>query len=292
MRGGSLRWHAYARLRDLNEHSLAKRRLQHVKTTVWFTLAKPYLLPVILPAVVIVLATFAPDVGSLPILGGSRFRQVLGTLWQVQGTVLALLTAAALFALEGLARNRPEISVWEYAARSGLTQYLMLGAAGVISVLFILMWPTTTPPTLAAQAAAIISASGLLALPVTLYGSMRVVDPSWLRQQRLADVRRSVNELVDSDALARAAMVALQEWVANLPIDISYRVGFDRSMALETASSRALVADIRLRRLRRLATQEAPIIVLTRVGEDVSKDSILVASNRVHCPAPLNQYAF
>ncbi|MFI6238223.1 hypothetical protein ACIBD9_32080 [Micromonospora sp. NPDC050784] len=212
-------------------------------------------------------------------LDGNEARNLLGLLWQVEGSILALVTAVVLFAFEGLTRSRPAVPIWEYAARSGLAQYLMLGGAGLSSIPVVLFWPAPRPPVAATHVVALISIAGIALLPALVYGAMRIIDASWLREQRLSEVEATVASLVREEAIERVALGELQNWAKNAGVDVQTVFTHSVGPAQQKAASRGSVFDINLSRLRSVAKQsDAKLVVLARVGDQVWKDSPLIAT--------------
>ncbi|QFY05990.1 hypothetical protein GBF35_04275 [Nonomuraea phyllanthi] len=222
----------------------------------------------------------AGPVPALPVLKeATEAKTFLGLIWQVESGILGLLTAVILFAFEAMGRSRAEISVWEYAGRSWLSQYLMLGAAGVIDVGLVLMWTEGRPPLTAAHFAVTLSFSALVALPFVLYRAIKVVHPNWLREQRLSDVRRTVSELVAKDLLDHVAQIELREWAEHANLELGHRFGAQRVAAVEQASEAGYISDINLFRLERMARRGAEGLVLTTtLGERVSEGAVLVVA--------------
>jgi hypothetical protein len=254
--------------------------LRGVGRGLWQAAATPFV-PLAGGLTVVVLAALDLDLHFLPVLqtpDGSR--DFLGLLWQVEGAVLALLVAAALFAFEGLTRSRPELSVWGYAERSGLLQYVMLASTGLIGVLVVLMWSDGRPPLLATHVAVLASALGLAALPFVLSRAARVVQPSWLRDVRLSDVRRAVADLVDADALERAALIELEQVTEGEGYELTLRRGLTAGKAVEVAGQGGAVWDIDLGRLRKRAERAGGRLrVATRLGEQVWEQATLIESD-------------
>ena len=167
-RNKSLRYRARNRLARLRPEKSANRyKSRAIRARIWLELAHPIPLPLFVLAVTTWLAIWDPR-GSIrvPIIANSEAaRDALGRMWQVEGAVLALITAAALFSFESLARFREEVPLREYAARSRLPQFLMLGASGLLSVGIALLWSDDHVPAAAAGWALSVSMLGLAAVP-------------------------------------------------------------------------------------------------------------------------------
>ncbi|WFE41614.1 hypothetical protein [Micromonospora sp. WMMD998] len=223
---------------------------------------------------------------------GNNSRNVLGLLWQVEGSILALVTAVVLFAFEGLTRSRPAISIWEYARRSGLAQYLMLGGAGLTAIPVALFWRSTTPPIVAAHFAAAIAVSGIVALPLLVYRAMRIIDASWLRGQRLNEVDLTVRDIVRQEAIERMASRGLEKVAAEAGFDVRgvfFRsVGSPQFRALEAST----VYDIHLGRLASFAKATASSVsLLVRIGDQVAAGRPLLATQGTESIIPSKSIA-
>ena len=281
----SLRRLARVRLRQMQRKKDRLELLTAIVRNLLAACSRPIVLPVVLPASVVVLAildksTALPALApNLPAFNNpNEIKQTLSLLWQIEGTILALVTAVILFAFEGLSRSRPEISVWEYAGQSGLAQYLMLGAAGLIAVPIALYWSPEDPPASAVHAAGAIAFLGIIFLPWLLYRATKVVDPAWLRARRLREVSTTATELVKAEVLEQVALKELHTWAQNRNVQIRYRLGLENERASEVAAEDAVVFDIDLSVLGRYAKGSATVVVHTRLGERVSGGTLLIAA--------------
>lgn len=217
--------------------------------------------------------------GPLPIWLPDNPREALAVLWQVEGAVLALVAAAALFAFESLTRERTSVPLGEYAARSGLSQFLMLGSAGLLAIAIVVIWPTDNLPPLAAHLAALTGLAGLASLPALLHQSLRVVQPDWLRHQRLKEVREAVTAVVNTDALQRAALLEFHEWIGDRNINPWVKLGNADDTALEETTRDAVLYDINLRQLEGQIQPDYPEIRYSAlIGEQVVAGSRLVTT--------------
>jgi hypothetical protein len=261
--------------KDSPQPRLAKRVLP------W--LSSPLVLPPLAVLVAVILSIFdasgsfkfgMPPVAILSSTGDAR--SALGLLWQVEGSILALVTAIVLFSFEGLVRSRPGVSVWEYASKSGLSQYIMLGAAGLSAVTVPLFWPSDQLPLTAAHFAAFVSVAGILAFPVLIYQSIRIIDPSWLRRQRLEEVRAAVASMVEREVVERVASSLFAKWANEHNVKLRhYKLPDDHMSDLEISSSQCVVYDIDLSVLVQLI--DCGTLVSARLGDVVTKDSALIS---------------
>lgn len=272
----SLRHLARRRMSKVRQLTTLGIRAVRARHALWKALARPTALPFVLPMIVLLLGILDPR-GPLPTLLHRDSRSILGVLWQVEGAVLALVTAAALFAFESLTRSRPAVPLSEYAARSGLTQFLMLGSAGLLSVALVVLWPRTQPPEAAAHVAALVALLGLVSLPILFAQAMRVIHPDWLRAQRLEEVRTTVGNLVDIQALELSAMVELEETCEGQPIEVQRRLGVQPHTVLEHASVGGVVFDFDLQLLKEQSKEVAGgVVILTRLGDRVIEGAPLI----------------
>ena len=143
-------------------------------------------------------------------------RNFLGLLWQVEGAALALTVAAALFALESAARVRPGTALTDYAEKSRLTHFVMLGTAGLICIGVVLLWTPGRPPPAATVFAIFIAMTTIALFPAFVSQMLKVISPEWFRRKRLEDIQRAVEEQVRADAVALAAVNEFQEYVCKL----------------------------------------------------------------------------
>ena len=217
----------------------------------------------------------------MPIIANSEAaRDALGRMWQVEGAVLALITAAALFSFESLARFREEVPLREYAARSGLPQFLMLGASGLLSVGIALLWSDDHVPAAAAGWALSVSMLGLAAVPFLFHQALDVVDPTWFREQQLQDAETAMQRLVADEALERAALLELQEWASDHHAQIAHRIASAAGRVLESSPTEGTTWDLDLGVLAGPVSDALDEIVIgTRIGEELPSGAQLIVTN-------------
>ncbi|MER5607527.1 hypothetical protein AB0F93_09380 [Micromonospora tulbaghiae] len=253
----------------------------------WEICSLPYVLPLLAPLLAIAISLLEPALGSqwriaapFPVFSKAESsRELLGLLWQVEGSILALVTAVVLFAFEGLTRSRPGVPIWEYAGRSGLAQYLMLGGAGLSAIPVSLFWPKEVPPLAAAHFAATVSVLGIVALPFFVYNAMRLIDANWLRSQRLADVHLTVAQLVREEAIERVALNELHERVKDLKVEIRNVLPREGGRVCQEAASTATLYDINVRRLIMIAKQSrSTLTIRAAIGDVVAQGTPLLVS--------------
>lgn len=258
-----------------------------VSSGAWSLLGRPWI------------ALLAPVVvGTLQVMGVGRaplsvffdrwaVRDLLGLLWQVEAAAIALVLAASLFAFESLTRQRSNIPLVDYANRSRLTQFLMLAAAGLLAIPVALFATPGLPDPSASFAAAAIGLMGLVALPFFIVRAMRVVHPSWLRSERLKDVESAIRGQVHRDAFERASVVELTRWATENGARVGHRMLINSSRVTELADSPGAVLDIDLDRLESTAkSQPDELVVGTRLGERVWAGAALIG--RLTSDGPLH----
>ena len=172
-RGRSLRWRANRALRDLGGGTPIRTGLAHLRRMAWSALGTP-VVPVLTAVVIAMLHVWGLERAPLAIFfDENASRDALGLLWQVEAAAIALVVAASLFAFESLTRQRETIPLVEYANRSGLAQFLMLAASGLVVVPVVLFATPDRPSPTAAAGAALVGVLGLVALPFFLRRAMR-----------------------------------------------------------------------------------------------------------------------
>ncbi|KAB1117246.1 DUF2254 domain-containing protein [Micromonospora aurantiaca] len=264
---------------------------KHYEASFWYKLwelcALPHFLPLLAPAAAITISLVESAMSSdlkvgspLPVFRQTdSSRDILGLLWQVEGSILALVTAVVLFAFEGLTRARPGVPMWEYAGRSGLAQYLMLGGAGLAAIPVALFWHSDRPPLAAAHFAAAVSVLGIVALPFLVYRAMRLIDATWLRTQRLGEVRQTVARLVRDEAIERVVLNELDEHAKASNLKIRPMFPRDDGNVCQEAASDGIVYDIDISRLLRAARESrSRLTVAASIGDVVTKRTALLTS--------------
>ena len=275
-RGGSLRWHTKKVLKDARVVSRWSTRT--LGPGAWALVGKPWVLPVL--AVVISGALVASDASWSPVDIFHTFRggSFLSTLWQVEAATVALVLAGSLFAFESLTRQRPDVALSEYASRSGLSQFFMLAASGLLAIPVVL---ASTPRTAAPGAslfAAVVAVGGLAALPFFFARAMKVVNPRWLHEARIVDLQSRVRAAVEADALKRVSSGILDEWAKAHDFSVGYPFGLNQRQIVEVASGTSDVLDIDLRRLSELAKgHSGQLTIFSGLGDSVLDGAVLVA---------------
>lgn len=180
---------------------------------------------------------------------------LLGLLWQVEAGVLALTVTGALFAFESAARQRPTVELSEYAERSYLIHFVMLGASGLITIGIVIFWSRGRLPLAAASVATAISGLGILMFPAFSHRALKVLSPDWFRQQRLRDIHRSVERRVADQAFADVAASEFAKWSEERQSSGTVSTKWmPAGVPIEVSDARGgTVYDIDLRRLDALA---------------------------------------
>lgn len=169
--------------------------------------------------------------------------------------------------------------MWEYAGRSGLAQYLMLGGAGLAAIPVALFWHSDRPPLAAAHFAAAVSVLGIVALPFLVYRAMRLIDATWLRTQRLGEVRQTVARLVRDEAIERVVLNELDEHAKASNLKIRPMFPRDDGNVCQEAASDGIVYDIDISRLLRAARESrSRLTVAASIGDVVTKRTALLTS--------------
>lgn len=244
----------------------------------WSLLGRPWALPPLAVVVVVFLQVGGSERAPLAVFfDEARSRELLGLLWQVEAAAIALVLAASLFAFESLTRQRSNIPLVEYANRSRLSQFLMLAASGLLVIPVVLFATPGLPSPTAAFAAAVVGLAGLVALPFFIVRAMRVVHPSWLRDERLTDIQRTTQALVDRDAFERAALLELRTWADERSVEVLHRMVVDGDRVTEQAGTNGVVLDLDLDRLE-VAAEAVPneLVVATRLVEAVWNGAALI----------------
>lgn len=252
----SLRWRALRRLERLRPSVRLSWLVdpQRTRYSIW--------LPLVVGVLIAILSHTEPNLsgvewlcGGLPVLcDGLESRRFLEALWQVEAGVLALVIAVALFALESLVRQRPGVTLRDYANRARITPYIMVGASGLIGIGIVLIWQPGRPPPAGAVVAGGMAFLGLLLLPVFVVGAFEVADPGWFRTSRIEDLRRAFREEIEAQALGRAARLELESWAMTKPsvsVTSQWRLAFKRNRLqdVETSPDEGTVFDLDLGRL-------------------------------------------
>ena len=244
----------------------------------WSALGTP-VVPVLTAVVIAMLHVWGLERAPLAIFfDENASRDALGLLWQVEAAAIALVVAASLFAFESLTRQREAIPLVEYANRSGLAQFLMLAASGLVVVPVVLFATPDRPSPTAAAGAALVGVLGLVALPFFLRRAMRVVHPTWLAEERLRDIRRATSASVDDAAFQRAGIIELRAWAERHEAAVRHRMLlFDVERVTERSGHAAVVLDIDLDRLEPAAhSQPDQLVAVACVGEEVWSGAALV----------------
>lgn len=268
-RRNSLRRRALSRLED--REGAWSRFVEQSGRRLWRGLARPWGIPLVSTAAVVVLGLWRPDFSDRSVICSSlevlcyeaSARELLGLIWQVEAAALALTVAATLFAFESAVRQRTSLSLHDYAERAGLMQFVMLGASGLIVLGVVLAWSAGRPPVAAAALALIVAGLGIVAFPVFVRRSIDVVGPAWFRRQRLADIKAAVKTHVRSEAIELASIIELDEWIAKGHDCRRAAWSPQPHAALETSSQSATVFDVHLDRLAELAEGPAQGLFIT-----------------------------
>ncbi len=237
----------------------------------WSATGRPWVLPVIASVGVGLLQAGGSGHAPLAVFhDAERSRELLGILWQVEGATVALVLAASLFAFESLSRQRSNVPLVEYANRSWLAQFLMLAASGLVAVPIVLFATPDLPAPSASFAAVLIGVSGLMALPFFFARAMKVVQPSWLRGERLRDIRYTTRALVDKESLERAALLELRRWAESCQVEVLHRMVIDGDRVTEVSPAAGVVLDLDLDRIEPIAKAHPDeVVVATRLMEEV-----------------------
>lgn len=255
-RRSSLRWRALRRI-GRSKPSVHLSWLvdpERTRYSIW--------LPFVVGIFIAVLSLTEPDLpnvewlcGGLPLLcDGLESRRFLEALWQVEAGVLALVIAVALFALESLVRQRPGVTLRDYANRALITPYIMVGASGLIGLGIVLLWQPGRPPPAGALVAGGMASLGLLLLPLFVVRAFEVADPGWFRTSRIQDLRRAFREEIEAEALGLAAKLELEAWAKTRPsvsVMSPWRLALRRNYLqdVETSPAEGSLFDLDLGRL-------------------------------------------
>lgn len=278
----SLRYRAIRRLPGLNR-SVSRSSLSEAA---WGFLARPWGSPLIIFGVTVALAAGNPSLpgarlgcSTVPLVcDEAQSRDFLGLVWQVEGATLALTVAAALFALESAARVRPTTGLADYAGKSRLTHFVMLGVAALLCVGVVLAWTPGLPPPAATTFALGLALLTIGLFPLFLARMLKVISPEWFRRERLRDIQRAVDQQVRADALALAALSEFDEWCRGRQAGLAL-FARDGHQPIERAVGTGQVYDIDLGRLGDLSEVAGNIEVFARVGEKVSEGSVLFSTS-------------
>lgn len=275
-RSRSLRWRTKRALRELQEStSFLRRPLTSLSTLSWA--GRPWFLPFISIALVLALHLGQFQWTPLTVFNDTEVaRGLLGVLWQVEGASIALVLTASLFAFDSLTRRRPNIPLVEYANRSRLLPFMMLAASGLLAIPVALF---LGPEPSAGFVAGLIAALSLGLLPFFFWRTIRVVDPSWLRQQRLITIRRTTQSVVDKEAYERLALAELRNWAESKErVMVEHRSSLvNLPVVLKASSREGIVMDIDLGLLEvGLAQSVSTVVVITRLDDVTEPDSPLI----------------
>lgn len=230
------------------------------------------------PLVVAVFQALEVNRAPLPVFFDEQaVRELLGLLWQVEAAAIALVLAASLFAFESLTRQRSDIPLVDYANRSRLAQFLMLAASGLLAIPVALFATPGLPDPSASLVAAAMGLLGLVALPFFIVRAMSVVHPTWLRDERLKDVEDAIRGQVQRDAFERASTAELTRWATEKGAQVRHRMVIDESRVTEVAGLPGAVLDIDLDRLESSArSQPDDLVIGTRLSERVWAGAALI----------------
>ncbi len=272
----SLRWRTQKALRQLQGSSQPLRTpLTSPVTLSW--VGRPWFLPFISIALVLALHLGRLQWTPLTVFNDKEIaRELLGVLWQVEAASIALVLMASLFAFDSLTRRRPNIPLVEYANRSRLLPFMMLAASGLLAIPVALF---LGPEPSAGFVAGFIASLSLGLLPFFFWWTIKVVDPSWLRQQRLITIRRTIQSIVDKEAYERLALAELRNWAESKEqATVEYRSPLiELPAVIKAASRQSVVMDIDLGHLEvSLANCNSRLVIATRLHEVVEPDSPLV----------------
>lgn len=284
----SLRWRTLRALQETGDSSLSMRAYQRIRTSFSSVAKRPWILPI--GAVLLVASLQAINLRRAPLevfFHDLQLRELLTALWQVEATTIALVVAASLFAFESLTRQRSNIPLAEYANRSHLLHFLMLGSAGLLAIPVVLFATLGLPAPTASFAAVAISLSGLASLPGFFMRAMKVTHPSWLRKERLADIREAATALVRHEAFELVGFHELSKWARGCQIVVSQVPSGNHLHVAETAKARGVVVDIDLDRLESFAREVGPqkVVVSTWLNEHIREGKALVRCNSSNPPS-------
>ncbi|MGY0007080.1 hypothetical protein [Micromonospora sp. I033] len=130
-------------------------------------------------------------------------------------------------------------------------------------------------------------------MPALVYRAMRIIDVSWLRGQRLKEVEVTVDALVREEAIERVALSELNNWAKAMGVEVQTAFTHDVGPVQQKAATRGSVFDINLRALESAAKRSgsATLVVLARIGDQVWKDSPLIAT-RASASIQIGQNAY
>lgn len=276
-RRGSLRWRARSALRDVASSGLSVQRLRRQS---WSLVGRPWSLPPVALLGVVGLLIFEVSTSPLQVFHEGAARDLLVSIWQVEAAAVALVLTGALFAFESLTRQRPELPLAEYANRSGLSQFFMLAASGLIAIPVVLVSTVGIPVASASFAAALIAFAGLAALPFFFYQAMKVVHPGWLQEERVDHLRMQMGEAVEADVVSRLSFGILADWSNRHEVELGHRYGLDENRLTEIASGPSTVLDINLRSAAKLARENpGQLVILARLGETLWDGAAVLATS-------------
>jgi hypothetical protein len=204
-------------------------------------------------------------------------RELLSIVWQVEGAALALTFAAALFAFESAARQRTSLSLHDYAERTGLLQFVMLGASGLIVVGVVLGWDSGRPPVAASTFALGVAAFGISMFPVFVRRAIDVVGPAWFRRERLKDIQRAVEAHVYTEALAMASVLELDTWLKGRSAVQRAPWAPPDHVPLEGGGA-GTVFDLDLDCVETLEPDVSDLLILTHIGAPASTSTAFLAA--------------
>ncbi|MDP3984156.1 MAG: hypothetical protein Q8Q52_04020 [Acidimicrobiia bacterium] len=279
-RADSLRWQTRKVLRDNTVRP--RRRLRSVVDATTTLAGKPWALPILAAGVGAALQLYDLRWSPLAIFYRVEGRTFLSTLWEVEAAAVALVLAGALFAFESLGRQRGDLPLSEYADRSGLSQFFMWAVSGLVAIPVVLVWTPGIPAPSASLVAAIVGTTGLGVLPFFFYRAMQVVNPGWLQDARLNQLRGRMKAAVETDATARVSAGILNEWAREHDMDVGYRIGLPEDRTVEVSSGQGTTLDIDLGSAARLA-QAYPgrLTIFTHIGEPLWGGAGLVGVDEV-----------
>jgi hypothetical protein len=207
----------------------------------------------------------------------------IGALWQVQAAAVGLTVAVVIFAFQALASSRWRTDLREFARSTFLIPVVFLGTTSLlVDGLVLLGWGRGAPEGWAATWAVVLAALTLLSVPFLFVRVLRAIDPSMLRRRILRLIAAEVRLKVEADITQRIALTMLDRWCNEIGAKYTWITRAQPWHVVIPSGSAGVVADVRLRRLRKLADHLAargsnePPQVTVRLAAGVSADTALL----------------
>jgi hypothetical protein len=273
---------AARRAQRRQSHPDLLRRLGHHVGRLWRRVRRPGL-SVLLP-VAIVGPLFAPVHWSLGALKNERGAQAfLGTLWQVEASIVALALAVILFAFEAFSNRAdvgPGYELREFATDTQIPLVIYGGLTSLIAVGITLLGggygaPGGWAATWATLAAVLVGGLVAFAFAATLYA----LDSRRIRERVQRLVRSTVARLVQQDAVERHGAILLQNWCQDHGVNWQLFLASPPTPGEFTirAPSDGHVRDLRIRRLHRFLQADGSARLFVRLGSAVARDDRVLA---------------